>query len=672
MIDKDNASILLRAWLLGTFYVEYRREDGRWETIEKAKWERSYARPLFKRLLCSRGRKAQRGTLCDDLWPNPENPELVERYLNDAAYQLRKILSIPDVLKTLGKASGYELANQAQLWCDIDACEAFMKEAELIGYTSIAALPLLEQANSYFERGEFLEGEGGLWIYARKGTLERMHYRCQLWLAESYEQQAMVGQAEMQYSRLLEDNPSDEDVLCRLMRLYHQQGMTHLALRCYEEAKRQAREAGQKLSSTMHTFAQRLLNEPHHDEVFLRERKPQTPAHSFEEDGRQVIPTIPSAIVQNSLKEMYLLGDQDIHTIVNRREFFQEGLRTGATILTSYNLMNNELLDRFLRALKKPSTIDERILNYFELRTDSYWRDRHSAALASGDLLSYVLEHFQKIITLLEGALFPSIRTRLCCIASGIAQLAGHLFFDMGEFARARSFHQVAVTAAREGEDRALEAVAWGRISFTWTYSGNLREALRCIQEAHRLAEGNVNTKVRAYLAAVEAEIQAVLGDSETCFKALDIAEHVEDRQYPKEELYWLRFDRSRFVGYQGICFKRLYHPADVRTRSFLDKAQKALTDALTLLDPAKIQRRPALLIDIASTYAQQGDVEGACEYAIQSLSILAQTQSKTVAKRLFSLRQELERWKDTRHIQYLDQQITSLIKSERTEKLYE
>ena len=74
--------------------------------------------------------------------------------------------------------------------------------------------------------------------------------------------------------------------------------------------------------------------------------------------------------------------------------------------------------------------------------------------------------------------------------------------------------------------------------------------------------------------------------------------------------MYWLHFDRSRLAGYQGICFRRLYHPEDARTYSFLDKAQRALTDALALLEPGRIQRRPTLLIDIAGTYAQEGDVE--------------------------------------------------------------
>ncbi|HEU0003483.1 MAG TPA: helix-turn-helix transcriptional regulator [Ktedonobacteraceae bacterium] len=357
-----------------------------------------------------------------------------------------------------------------------------------------------------------------------------------------------------------------------------------------------------------------------------------------------------------------------------RRELLQQAPSfVSVALMTSPNiLLNEDLLQRFSNALTNPSSTDEITLNYLEIKTASYWRDRHSAIVASSYLFSYVVEHLQRVIILLERPSFPSMRTRLCCIASGIAQLAGHLLFDMSEFARARSFHQLAITAAQEGQNQALEAVAWARMSFTWTYSGNPLEALRCIQEARRITTGNVNVTVRAYLAAVEAEIEAILGNSKFCLKLLEIAEHVEDLPPPGEEIYWLHFDRSRFAGYQGTCFKRLYNPEDSKTYTFLRTAQNALTDALTLLDPARLQRRPTLLIDLAGTYAQQGDVEGACEYAVQALSIMAQTKSRTVAKRLLALQQKMETWKDTSFVKNLDQQIASLVTSDGIEVVHE
>src|ERR1039457_4812962 len=106
MIDTDSSTILVHVWLFGAFHVERRNEQGIWETSDKSHWEKGYTRPLFKRLLSAGGRRLERLTLIDDLWPHPESPELVERYLNDAAYTLRKALRPAQVLKTFGHASG--------------------------------------------------------------------------------------------------------------------------------------------------------------------------------------------------------------------------------------------------------------------------------------------------------------------------------------------------------------------------------------------------------------------------------------------------------------------------------------------------------------------------------------------------------------------------------------
>jgi transcriptional regulator with XRE-family HTH domain/tetratricopeptide (TPR) repeat protein len=337
---------------------------------------------------------------------------------------------------------------------------------------------------------------------------------------------------------------------------------------------------------------------------------------------------------------------------VNRRDFFRE---TGRVAV---GLIGSELLDRFYRALKKPSTIDERLLHYLQAHTEDFWRDRHSAVLASTDLLDYVIEHFQKVTQLLDKPMFTSQRIRLCVIASKTAQLAGHLLFDMGNYIDARQFHQAAITAAQEVDNHALQATAWARISFTWTYSGNPSEALRCIEQARRLAIGSTNSTVRAYLAAVEAEIQATFGDSTACLKALDQAEHFEDQQHSLEDSHWLRFDYSRLAGYKGICFRRLYRPGVPQSASFLMEGQNALKDALTQLAPTRLQRQPVLLIDLADTYALQGDVEAACEYATKAIPLIDQIKSRAASRRLLQLRQALKPWQETQPVQGLDNQM--------------
>ena len=49
-------------------------------------------------------------------------------------------------------------------------------------------------------------------------------------------------------------------------------------------------------------------------------------------------------------------------------------------------------------------------------------------------------------------------------------------------------------------------------------------------------------------------------------------------------------------------------------------------------------------------------------EYAIEALSITAQTKSRTVVRRLLTLRSELEPWKDTKDVRNLNEQIALLI----------
>jgi transcriptional regulator with XRE-family HTH domain/tetratricopeptide (TPR) repeat protein len=352
---------------------------------------------------------------------------------------------------------------------------------------------------------------------------------------------------------------------------------------------------------------------------------------------------------------------REIEEIVNRREFGQRAWRLGSTAFLAYH---GELLERFLRALRKPSTVDGPMLIYLERRTEDYWYDRHTVALASHHLIEYVLEHFQKVTSLLEEPLLPSIRTRLCSIAGGIALLVGELLFDMQCYAQARTYYTVAVEAAQEADNRALQAVSWGRMSFTWTYEGDPQAALACMQKARQVGVQSINATTRAWLAAVEAEIQANLQERYATLKALEEAECVERRDRP-QDCFWIHFDQSLSAGYRGVSLLRLYRPEDSQTASFLSDAQGVLTKAIDVLDPSLTRRKPNLLADLAGTYAQQKEVEAACEHAIEAVTLVSHMKSKVVLQRLLSLQNQLAPWKDTESVQRLDAKIRPLLSTD-------
>ncbi|MBE3560452.1 MAG: hypothetical protein IMW89_14695 [Ktedonobacteraceae bacterium] len=305
-------------------------------------------------------------------------------------------------------------------------------------------------------------------------------------------------------------------------------------------------------------------------------------------------------------------------------------------------------------------------MRYLETRTAHYWQDRHSAVVAAPVLLSYVLEHLRRLLTFLERPLFPSERSRLCTLASETAQLIGDLFFELADYSQARSFHQQAIRAAQEADHPALEATAWGRLSFAWTYSGNPQKALFCTQQARSLAEGKSSQIVQAFLCAIEAEVQALLNNRGAALKALDDAERLERLSRNTEEHPWLHFDHARLEGYRGICFRYFYYPKKSQTTAFLAQAQKALEDALNSLLPSMLHHRPTLLIDLASIYTQQGEVEAACAHALQATTILAQMRSGVGTQRLLALRRDLAPWRDTTYVKNLDEVVATLLVPER------
>lgn len=253
MDEQQQAMPAFRIFLCGNFRVE-RRTGTCYEALHTAEWSRSnYPRLLLKALVCCRGRQARRETLLDMLWPESDGEQAVQN-LNSATTKLRKALQSSDTLESLliteADATVYRLEGQETLWVDVDAAFALQKEIEGQGRTSPQALPLLETAVALLQKGTFLQDEEGQWAATRRATVERARYRYRIWLAEAYEQQGKSGQAESVLNLLLEEDPTDEDVLVRLMNLLHQQGMTHQALRVYHRVVEACTQDGLELAES--------------------------------------------------------------------------------------------------------------------------------------------------------------------------------------------------------------------------------------------------------------------------------------------------------------------------------------------------------------------------------------------------------------------------------------
>ena len=170
----------------------------------------------------------------------------------------------------------------------------------------------------------------------------------------------------------------------------------------------------------------------------------------------------------------------------------------------------------------------------------------------------------------------------------------------------------------------------------------------RVVLHAPRPASGQ-SPRIACWLAAIRAEVYAHLSDPDACDAALNIARMLTEEASLGEDRYATGFNPSRLAGYEGACFVRLRQP---------DRALPILQQALAFLDPQAIRRQSTLFTDMGIAHAQQGNVQHACQFAIQALAITTQTKSLSVLERVRQVRTELEPWKDMEEVKDLERHL--------------
>lgn len=274
---------LYRAWLCGSFRLE-RRAGLVYTVLDTKEWGgHSSPRTVLKALICAARRRASRGALLAQIWPEADG-EQASRDLNVAISRLRKILRPvegQECLTTEDDSLGFSLVEQSVFWVDADAALALLEEVVQTGPHSPVALPLLEEAWRYFQRGGFLENDEGEWAENKRAIMERGRYRCQLWLAEAYARQGMFGPAETILNELLGDDPTNEEAVCHLMDLFHQHGLTHQALLLYKQTCEVFAREGLEISAAIQNLVTRF--EKDRQTSFLR--LSMAGAHSFLADA---------------------------------------------------------------------------------------------------------------------------------------------------------------------------------------------------------------------------------------------------------------------------------------------------------------------------------------------------------------------------------------------------
>ncbi|MFJ8815197.1 helix-turn-helix transcriptional regulator [Amycolatopsis thermoflava] len=222
-------------------------------------------------------------------------------------------------------------------------------------------------------------------------------------------------------------------------------------------------------------------------------------------------------------------------------------------------------------------------------------------------------------------------RQHLCALSADLFQLAGEIFFDSNRYGDAAHCYTLAATASKEASVLDLWACALARHAYIAVYEGRFGDAAPLLDLASTLARrGDPGLSTRHWIAAVQAETYAGLGDLDGCQRSLDAAAGVLQLQQPPNR-GWLRFDGSRLAELRGNCYLTLGRA---------DLAETALTEALKSgLTP---RREAGVATDLALLGLKRHDPDQVAAYAGTAVSIARRTGSAVVIRKLQGLQRQL------------------------------
>ncbi|MCX4745909.1 helix-turn-helix domain-containing protein [Kitasatospora sp. NBC_01287] len=265
------------------------------------------------------------------------------------------------------------------------------------------------------------------------------------------------------------------------------------------------------------------------------------------------------------------------------------------------------------------------------------------------DVEPLVRQQIARLAESLARPLSGSERLRLCSQGADLYQLAGEIAFDANRYEVAAQCYTLAASAAKEAGAMDMWACALTRHAFTYLYDRRPAGAVPLLEAALRIAEqGDPQLSTRYWVASVQAEAYAGVGDADECLRALDQADQVGNLSGEFQNGGWLRFDGSRLYEQRGVCHLALGHA---------DAAERYLSVAVH--QGLSARRQGAVLAGLAELGARHRDVDRVVHYSGAALDLADRTGSGYIVRKLDSLRGPLAPLMADPRVSNLTDQIT-------------
>lgn len=333
---------------------------------------------------------------------------------------------------------------------------------------------------------------------------------------------------------------------------------------------------------------------------------------------------------------------------MQRRAFLRYSLAAAGIVLAG---IDDDPFNRLVSALHGRSRLDVGAVDSLQEVTAGFSTLYQS--VAPGALVAPVRSHLDSLTHILAGDIRTgALRRRVASLAGETAILMGWLSQDRGDEGTAQRYYMSALDAADEAEDSGLGAYAIGSASTLSAFRSSPAESIFLLTgaEVHGFRADHATPSTRAWILSLQAEAHTRDGDAVAAMGALDEADKLltgtagSDEPRPRVSF----FDQARLLGERGVAAVRLGLPHE--GEAALDEALRSIT-----VDH-KIQSR--LLTKLAQAHLRQGNIERACELAIDSLDIARDTSASVDDIR--SLRHDLNPWVGAEALDRLDARLAA------------
>ncbi|MFD7096991.1 helix-turn-helix transcriptional regulator [Streptomyces xanthophaeus] len=265
-------------------------------------------------------------------------------------------------------------------------------------------------------------------------------------------------------------------------------------------------------------------------------------------------------------------------------------------------------------------------------RMNSHLWQVYQLARSKGSVYPIVRDQLATLNEALAGGRRGSSRPLLAA-AADLFQLAGEVAYDANRYTDSAASYALAASVSKEAGAYDLWACSLVRHAYVDMSDQRYQQAAELLGAAQRVAtRGDKSLSTRQWVASVQAEVCAGLGDLEGCERALCQAEEVQSLSEGSTNGGWLRFDGTRLAEERGARYVQLGR---------LDLAEDALRRALNQTSLAaghSYRRRGAVLADLAIVGAKRRDPEQVVAYAREALALAHASSSGYVARRLRNL----------------------------------